>query len=83
MEPQQFAEAVLLEIQRASAIPQDKRLWRAEEIADYLRRSVSYTRNQITCLPSFPKAIRLPGNGRPLYRAKEVIKWAESFEEKN
>lgn len=68
------------------AVPIDVALWDASDIAGYLRRSASVVREHIACLPGFPKPIRLParggtGRGHPLWKAKEVIAWAESYSE--
>ena len=61
-------------------------LWDTATIATYLKRSPGVVRECMACLPSFPKAIRLPtkgGTAQPLYNASEVIKWAQSYREKN
>lgn len=54
-------------------------LWDTKEIAAYLHRSVDRVYSDIVCLPSFPKPIRLPTKARAqaLYKAREVIAWAE------
>ena len=49
-------------------------------------RCMMKVREQITCLPSFPKAIRLPSKDRAaqsLYNAGEVIEWAMRHRERN
>lgn len=55
-------------------------LWDTKHIGAYLKRSLDTVRDDIVCLPSFPKPIRLPTPGRAqaLYKAREVIAWAES-----
>lgn len=65
-------------------LPVEIDLWDVEAIARYLKRSYSTVRDHIIVQPSFPKAIRLPGKGRsyPLYKAREVIAWAESHQSK-
>lgn len=57
-------------------------LWDTKEIAAYLHRSVDRVYSDIVCLPSFPKPIRLPVKGRAqaLYKAREVIAWAEKHQ---
>ena len=64
-------------------IPLEINLWDVKTIAAYLKRTPSVVRECICCLPSFPAAIRLPNaNGQrmhPLWRASEVIAWAESY----
>lgn len=70
----------------AAAIPDPKQahpisiaLWDTKEIGAYLHRSVDRVYSDIVCLPSFPRPIRLPTKGRAqaLYKAREVIAWAE------
>lgn len=65
----------------APAIPVAVALWDTNDIADYLKRSANRVRNDIVCLPTFPAPIRLPTAGRSqaLYKARDVVKWAESF----
>lgn len=58
-------------------------LWDTNDIAAYLHRSKDRVYTDIVCLPSFPKPIRLPVPGRrpqALYKAREVIAWAEKFQ---
>ncbi|MEW8692251.1 MAG: hypothetical protein AB2535_14340 [Candidatus Thiodiazotropha endolucinida] len=67
-------------------IPITVDLWSVREIAAYLKRSEAVVRERITPLPGFPQAIRLPvagskGRGQPLWKAKEVIIWAEKHQE--
>ena len=67
-------------------IPITVDLWSVREIAAYLKRSEAVVRERITALPGFPQAIRLPvagsrGRGQPLWKAKEVIAWAEKHQE--
>lgn len=66
-------------------VPLSEQLWDTADVARYLRRSVSYVQNTLTCQPSFPKAIRLPAQGRarPLYYGGEVVDWAKRYREKN
>ncbi len=61
-------------------LPVSVDLWDTKHISAYLKRSLDTVRDDIVCLPSFPKAIRLPTPGRAqaLYKAREVIAWAES-----
>lgn len=66
-------------------IPIDVALWDVAKVAQYLNRDAAVVRERITCLPDFPKAIRLPakqGRAHPLYKAKEVIAWTETYREK-
>lgn len=68
-----------------NVVPLSAQLWDTEAISSYLKRSYSTVRDAILPQPSFPKAIRLPGKGRsyPLYKASEVMQWAESFQSKS
>ena len=54
-------------------------LWDMKHIAAYLKRSPDTVRREILVQPSFPKPIRLPVEGRSqaLYKAREVVAWAE------
>lgn len=66
-------------------IPVEVDLWDTEHIAAYLKRSYATVRDKILPLPSFPKPIRIQtanGTGHPLYKAREVIAWAESLQQK-
>lgn len=66
-------------------IPLEVDLWDTEHIAAYLKRSYSTVRDKIIVRPDFPKPIRInPTKERshPLYKAREVIEWAESLQEK-
>jgi hypothetical protein len=65
-------------------VPLLDQLWGTAEIGIYLRRSTDNVRKEIVCLPSFPCPIRLPvhGKAQALYKAREVIRWAESHQEK-
>jgi len=68
-------------------IPVEIDLWDIATIAAYLKRSESVVRERMACLPSFPKAIRLPSTktakGQALYKAREVIQWAAGYQDKN
>lgn len=80
-----MAEAVAKHI--TPAIPIDIDLWDVAKIGAYLKRDAGTVRERLACRPDFPKAIRLPSatkhGGQPLYKAHEVIRWAESYQEKN
>jgi hypothetical protein len=67
------------------AIPLAVDLWDMAMVAAYFKRDPQVVRQNIACLPSFPKAIRLPTKAKshPLYNAKEVIEWAQQHREKN
>ncbi|SDV49255.1 hypothetical protein [Chitinasiproducens palmae] len=84
-EIEQLARQICVAIgSQRSVVPIDVALWDIAAIAEYLRRKETYTRDSIVTQPGFPRSIRLPaagksGQGRPLWRAKDVIAWAESF----
>lgn len=68
-----------IEKMQQPALPVSVDLWDTTHIAAYLKRSVNRVRSDIVCLPSFPRPIRLPvpGRSQALYKAREVIAWAE------
>lgn len=81
---EKLAEEVAKRMQ--PAIPLSIDLWDIAMIAAFLKRDPQVVRERMACTPSFPKAIRLPtkhGRSQPLYKAKEVIAWADQHQEKN
>ncbi|WP_081063119.1 AlpA family phage regulatory protein [Burkholderia stagnalis] len=62
-------------------------LWDLAEVAEYLHRSEQHTRQWVTTQDGFPRPIRIPsGKSRaerawPLWRAQDVVAWAESHVE--
>lgn len=65
-------------------------LWEIANVAEYLHRSEQHTKQWIVKQDGFPKPLRIPsGKGepghaerpRPLWRAKDVMAWAESHVE--
>lgn len=84
---QQLAEQIADAIKEGiEQVPMDYRLWTTRQIANYMRRSMRQVEDRIVQLPGFPQAIRLPtengSKGRPLWKAREVIDWAEKHQEK-
>jgi hypothetical protein len=67
------------------SMPVEIDLWDVKTIAAYLKRDSAVVRERICCLPTFPAAIRIPNaqgqRMHPLWKASEVIAWAESFRE--
>lgn len=65
------------------AIPVEVDLWDFNCIGAYLKRSAEVVRERYSCLPDFPKPVRLPsaggGKGHALYKAREIIAWAEKY----
>jgi hypothetical protein len=65
------------------AIPISIDLWDFNTIARYLKRTSNYVRTEIASQSGFPSPIRLPRDeskvSHPLYRATEIIAWAESL----
>lgn len=62
-------------------IPLDKRLWSADDCAQYLRMAKKTFQSHYAPHPKFPKPIQLEragGKGNPLWKAGEVIEWAIS-----
>lgn len=76
-----FIEKILVAVAASTkpALPVSVALWDTAAIGVYLRRSINRVRTDIVCLPSFPQPIRLPvaGRSQALYKAREVIAWAE------
>ncbi|WLE60308.1 AlpA family transcriptional regulator [Burkholderia plantarii] len=62
-------------------------LWDLSEVAKYLHRSEQHTRQWVITQDGFPRPLRIPSGksaterARPLWRAKDVIAWAESHVE--
>lgn len=82
----QLAEKVAeLLARKRAAIPVNVDLWDVPLVSEYLKRSENYVRNVIINVPDFPRPIRLPnkggGVGSRLWRARDVIQWAESHVE--
>ena len=68
-----------------AAIPVEVDLWDTEHIAAYLKRSYTTVRDKIIVRPDFPKPIKInPTQERshPLFKARDVIAWAENLQEK-
>jgi hypothetical protein len=72
----------LIERLAAPTLPVSNDLWDTKYIGAYLKRSVTTVRDRIVVRPDFPKAVRLERRGDALYKAREVIAWAESHQEK-
>nr|WP_314606529.1 hypothetical protein [uncultured Janthinobacterium sp.] len=68
-----------IEKMQRPALPLSIDLWDTNGLAAYFKRSTARIRSDIVCLPTFPRPIRLPVDGRSqaLYKAREVIAWAE------
>lgn len=65
-------------------IPITVDLWDAKHIGAFLKVSARQVTERYACKPDFPKAIRIPAGssrGHPRWRAREIIKWAESYME--
>lgn len=83
---ERMAEAFAKHVPHQPLIPIEIDLWDMATIGAYLKRDPGTVRERLACLPSFPKAIRLPttkGRAQPLYNAREIIEWAQSYREKN
>ncbi|WP_244107612.1 hypothetical protein [Burkholderia anthina] len=89
---EKFVTALAVQVARrvvdlmGPTIPIGVALWDIETIAAYLRRSPNLVRNRIVKIHSFPHSIRLPtsssgGKAHRLWRAKDVILWAEEHVE--
>lgn len=61
-------------------------LWDVADVAAHLHRSEQHTKQWIVKQSGFPRPLRIPSmkavtNPRALWRAKDVIAWAESYVE--
>lgn len=77
----QIAAQVIARIPQA--LPVEMQLWNHADIANYLRAKVRTIAEKTVMRPDFPKPVRPPlmrdtEQGYPLYRAAEVIRWAEA-----
>lgn len=82
---EKLASALARHFKPTFAVPVEIDLWDVAMVAAFLKRDPAVVRERITVLPDFPKAIRLPsrqGRAHPLYKAAEVIQWAETYREK-
>jgi len=61
----------------ARRIPLAVDLWGTAEIAAYFKCSRRQVSERYSCLPGFPRAIRIGGKGHPRYKAADVIAWVE------
>lgn len=60
-------------------IPLDKRLWNADDCAQYLRMAKSTFQTHYAPHPKFPRPIKLDraeGKSARLWKAGEVVEWA-------
>ena len=83
----QLAEQIVDAIKEGiEQVPMSERLWRAKEIAVYMRRTERQVAERTVYLPGFPKPIRIPtGNGskgHPLWKAREIVEWVEKHQER-
>lgn len=69
--------AAAIAMHTARRIPLAVDLWSNAEIAAYLKVDQRQVSERYSCLPGFPRAIRIGGKGHPRYRAAEVIEWVE------
>ncbi len=63
------------------SMPQEKKLWNAEAVAEYFGLSASAVYRSILCKPTFPEAIKIEG-GCKRWVSGEVIAWAEDQRER-
>lgn len=70
----------LIERLAKPALPVSVDLWDTKYIGAYLKRSVTTVRDRVVIRPDFPKPIRLERGGNALYKAREVVAWAEKHQ---
>lgn len=68
-----------------AALPLESQFWDLGTVASLMHRNKHYVRTKVVCQASFPKAVRLPSDGKaqPLYNAAEVVQWMNNQKEKN
>lgn len=80
----QLAAAIANHLPRR--IPFAVDLWSAAEVALYLKVTPRQVGDRYAKQEDFPRAIRLPTRGarrgHPLYRAADIVKWAEKYMER-
>ena len=77
----QLAEAIARHMPRRIPLAVD--LWSNAEIAAYLKCEPRQVSERYSCLPGFPRAIRIGGKGHPRYKAADVIECVEGQREKS
>lgn len=79
----QLAAAIASHMSRRIPLAVD--LWSHAEIAAYLKVEPRQVGDRYVLLPGFPRAIRLPsqgrGRGHPRYKAAEIIAWVEKYKD--
>lgn len=75
--------AAAIAMHTARRIPLAVDLWSNAEIAAYLKVDQRQVSERYSCLPGFPRAIRIGGKGHPRYKAADVIAWVEGQREKS
>ena len=67
-------------------IPLEVDIWSSAEVGEYLKMDSKKVMERIVILPGLPQPIRIPtmsgGKGHPRWKAREVIEWVESFQER-
>lgn len=64
-----------------SDIPLEHQLWTGDMVAEYLHMKPRTVKEKILVKPAAPRPIKVMG-GHPRWKAIEIIKWAESFQDK-
>jgi hypothetical protein len=79
--------AISQKVEEARSTPFPMDLWDIATIAHVFKRAELQVRQCMVCRPDFPKAVRPPAEGaasRPaLYRAADVLAWANKFKDKD
>ena len=81
-----MSEKILLEIlnELKTQSAENSEIWKSDDIARYMRLSLSSVQSRIICRSDFPRAVRIPtsgtGGGRRWY-AKEVQAWLQKNRE--
>jgi hypothetical protein len=83
----QLAGAISQKVEEVRSAPFPMDLWDIPTIAHVFKRTELQVRQCMVCRPDFPKAARFrsEGGGRShaLYKASDVLTWADKFKDKN
>lgn len=71
--------ALIEAIRQVAQIPTERRYWSVATIAAFLEYSGNYTANEIVNRPDFPRPAKIGGNGKPRWKAGDVMAWADSW----
>ena len=71
--------ALVEALRQVAQIPTDRRYWSIKTIAAFLEYAEDYVANDLTKREDFPRPAKIGGNGRPRWKAGEVMAWADQW----